>query len=613
LRKGAGVDSVRRPLRGVEIKDDTHAVIRVIGADGKEIPLISSGYPGGMGTDYTNFILQSVREAREEKTNILETFGDDYIFFFGEKPRFLNVAAVLLNSFDFNWEAEFWANYESKLRGTKCAESGAKVYLFYDDNIVEGYMMNASAQKGADIPMQVMLSFVLFVTSIKNVSFVKSDDYPRRPSSFTGEEPFVQVAGLSQERLNPTDVPAWLARAEAIANDSETSEQNRIGRTLPIRSKIVDNVDEWTGDYSHYNLDWARVQKALNEEAKRVQDEFVKKSCQFGVFGNNPGALSGFGLIGPGDSMSFGNLKDAWSAAKRGDMEGVVSNLVTSNVTASFNTPWGTGVATAGTNPEDGAYSDAAWLSKSDLDKSHAGAGAGYYSGGGVGYNPFTGQLPGPAGKPGYYAGAGYFGPNQRGVPGHGSGGAPAGTARQYSAGAWAGWSPGEGGSAGTWSQGTGNPPPGARGNSMFSAGAQASAGVGAYAGAGASINAGARITGGAFIGASGAGGYASGYRPGARSGRPMTASNMYYAAAGASWDPDNGFQWGASKDPTQPVPGQPGGGLFTTQALGGSLDQNKWTPAYEQTGIFQGASTTPYGRVNPKKCSDLRGKEGNV
>jgi len=177
----AGKSNVRRPVRGLEIKEDTFAFLKVVRADNTEIPIIDSSSPTGKSEGgYSNFILQSVQEARMEKNQIVETFGDSYIFFFGESPRFLDVSAVLLNSNDFNWEAEWWENYNKYLRGTKLVEMGARCYLFYDDNIVEGYILGAQAAKTADTPLSVQLTFKFFVTNQSNVSFIGDTNFPTR-------------------------------------------------------------------------------------------------------------------------------------------------------------------------------------------------------------------------------------------------------------------------------------------------------------------------------------------------------------------------------------------------------------------------------------------------
>lgn len=175
---------VRRPLRGLEVKEETFAHLKLVRSDGTEINLLNSSAPGGANPLYANFSLQSVSEARMEKHQIVDTFGEPYLYLFGEQPRFLDVSAVLVDSFDFNWHAEWWENYDLYLRGTRSVELNARTYLFYEDNVVEGYMLQAQTQKTSDTPLSVSLSFRLFVTDYYNVSFVNGADgdvYPLRP------------------------------------------------------------------------------------------------------------------------------------------------------------------------------------------------------------------------------------------------------------------------------------------------------------------------------------------------------------------------------------------------------------------------------------------------
>ena len=195
---------VRRPYRGIEIKDDTYAVMKVLRSDGSAIPLVDSGgermpqagadTKAGSGTSsssnsanrapmattftYSNFIIQSIQDNRQEKSQILETFGDPFIFFFGERPRILNVSGLLMNTRDFNWRTEFWYNYENYLRGTKLVELNARIYLFWDDVLVEGYMLGAQAQDAADMPYHIPFSFSLFVTSHTYLGSIGDDAYP---------------------------------------------------------------------------------------------------------------------------------------------------------------------------------------------------------------------------------------------------------------------------------------------------------------------------------------------------------------------------------------------------------------------------------------------------
>lgn len=172
-------DNVRRPLRGIEIKEDTYGILRAITSTGDEIPLFDSSSPSeengiGRSSHYSNFIIQTIQEQRVEKQQIVETFGEDYIFFFGERPRFLNVSGILLNTKDFNWKSEFWANYDQYLRGTKLVEQNARLYLYFDDVVVEGYIVSAGTQQDSMNPYHLPFQFQMFVCNYAILSTVGS-------------------------------------------------------------------------------------------------------------------------------------------------------------------------------------------------------------------------------------------------------------------------------------------------------------------------------------------------------------------------------------------------------------------------------------------------------
>ena len=331
--------SIRRPFRGIEIKDDTYATLKVITASGEDIPLVASGgeiaaTSGNMTTagskipskikstrknatnSYSNFIIQSISDTRQEKAQFMETFGDTYIFFFGEKPRILTVQGLLFNTLDFNWRTEFWHNYENYLRGTKLVELNARIYLHWDDIVVEGYMLGAKADDVVDLPYHVPFSFDLFVTNHTYLSAIGVDDYPIRPSLASDQiEPLRTSMTLanasdipnsslaaSQEVQNAVNIATTTAMSAGIigtaasmntllssgrANSSSPLPaqmlkdllsagiiaqnatflsilskyfQDQVAprplRTLPLRSKITDNVDEYVGrGIESYNLD----------------------------------------------------------------------------------------------------------------------------------------------------------------------------------------------------------------------------------------------------------------------------------------------------------------------------------------------------------------------
>jgi len=244
----AGRPLARRPVRGIEIKEDTYAYLRVILPNSKSLPLLDSSSPDGQNTSgYTNFILQSVQEERMEKHQIVETFGDAYIFFFGESPRFLNVSAILVNTHDFNWLAEWWHNYENYLRGTKLVELGARCYLFYDDNVIEGYILGAQASTLAEQPYQVSLNFRFFITKYRNVSLHNVEYFPLRSSAHIVEAPeltnadaFTQAAAAYRGSLLGPALVNARDRQSQVVQDAFGNPISEV--PLPQKQKISDII-----------------------------------------------------------------------------------------------------------------------------------------------------------------------------------------------------------------------------------------------------------------------------------------------------------------------------------------------------------------------------------
>lgn len=178
-QSGRGTDEqkVRRPVRGTVLKEETFATMRLVTSGGQNILLTDAGGLEGTRTSrksavYSNFLLQQVNEERMEKQQILETFGEPYIFLFGERARMMTFSGVLINTFDFNWEAEWWENYDKLLRGTKCVENDARVFISYDETLVSGYIIATSSSKAAQERNQVQFQFTMFLTGYSNFSNV---------------------------------------------------------------------------------------------------------------------------------------------------------------------------------------------------------------------------------------------------------------------------------------------------------------------------------------------------------------------------------------------------------------------------------------------------------
>ncbi len=186
---------VRRPIQGIVLKERSPAYLSVIRKDGHPIFLNNSvggqkaiyKAPGGANQSdpkdvlkdrhFTDFTLLEITEERAEKIQVAETFGDHFVFMYGEAPRILAAAGILMNTFDFNWRAEFWENYDKHMRGTKLVEQEAKIYLAWDDVMVGGYMLNAQAKEMASSPHAINFAFSLLVTDYVSLSAINFSIY----------------------------------------------------------------------------------------------------------------------------------------------------------------------------------------------------------------------------------------------------------------------------------------------------------------------------------------------------------------------------------------------------------------------------------------------------
>jgi hypothetical protein len=110
-------------------------------------------------------MLQSVNESRAEKAQVVQTFDNAYIFFYGEQPRTLTISGILLNTEDFAWRYEWWENYNRYFRGTALVRAGHRLRLRWDDITVEGYVLTSSCSEQSEAPYHINLQFQLFLTS----------------------------------------------------------------------------------------------------------------------------------------------------------------------------------------------------------------------------------------------------------------------------------------------------------------------------------------------------------------------------------------------------------------------------------------------------------------
>ena len=143
---------------------------------------------------YTKLILNQVQESHAERSQIIETFGDFYVFMFGERPPTYTFSGFLVNSKNANWVADFMYYYDNFLRGTKCLERQAKTVITYGGRQIEGYILNVSHALDAVSEGAVPINFTVVVTRRNYLGF--SDDFGVTLSSSGVLAEDAELAGL---------------------------------------------------------------------------------------------------------------------------------------------------------------------------------------------------------------------------------------------------------------------------------------------------------------------------------------------------------------------------------------------------------------------------------
>ncbi len=131
----------------------------------------------------SEFFLQDGQETDAEKFQLVETFDLPRIYFSGRRARVWTYSGILMNTSNFQWKNRFLALYERYLRGTRCVEERARVYLIYDDVLREGYLLNATISPSVASLNTVAFSFTMFVTKARILVDVGDTETPEEQRS----------------------------------------------------------------------------------------------------------------------------------------------------------------------------------------------------------------------------------------------------------------------------------------------------------------------------------------------------------------------------------------------------------------------------------------------
>lgn len=147
--------------------------------------------------EFNNFILTDADEEVEEKYQIVQTFGPDFIFLYGPKPRIFTYAGVLYDTIEKPWAAEWqraWDNVQPVygnsgfttsggadtqkgiMAATNVIINGGIARLEYGGSALagdpstqtmvrEGYIIKMSIKRSGDRPNSASFQLAMIVTS----------------------------------------------------------------------------------------------------------------------------------------------------------------------------------------------------------------------------------------------------------------------------------------------------------------------------------------------------------------------------------------------------------------------------------------------------------------
>ena len=267
----------RRPMRGIQLRKETVAYMTILDSKGKNIPLIdqagvpSEKLPGkGETNRYTNFMVKGYQVQRQEKQQLMQTFGEDYIFFFGEQPKVYNIQGILMHTADFNWRNEFVYNYENHLRGTKLAEAGARLYLYQSGILWEGYPLSFNYNEMPSQPYHVEFSFRILVTGETIIDNVGDTLFPTKnyQEYYASEWSFPAILqGYEDSRSVLPERANFIADLAAYIETGTFGREQTFIRDKPLRGKVSDNVDEILGgpalNITYNPVELAKVKRKL--------------------------------------------------------------------------------------------------------------------------------------------------------------------------------------------------------------------------------------------------------------------------------------------------------------------------------------------------------------
>ena len=193
------------------------------------------------------FLLQSVTKPRMERFQIIETFRQARLYFFGERTKVYSITGQVLEAFDsqaaegdtitrdqYRWSTSLQTLYDTALRGSQLAASGNIATLIFEKVLLTGYPLQLQITRSVDSPF---LAQFQMTWAIYNEEFL--DNYSGYQYSLHTDE---KVRNLQKQLTDLIDKIDTLSSLADHYQGSHTSDDYISTYEIPLQQYGVQKM-----------------------------------------------------------------------------------------------------------------------------------------------------------------------------------------------------------------------------------------------------------------------------------------------------------------------------------------------------------------------------------
>lgn len=194
------------------------------------------------------FLLQSVTKPRMERFQIIETFREARLFFFGERTKVYSIIGQVLEAIDsqaaegdtitrdqYRWSTSLQTLYDTALRGSQLANAGNIATLTFEKVLLTGYPLQLQITRSVDSPY---LAQFQMTWAIWDEQFL--DNYSGRQYELNTSE---IVRNLQKQLTDLIDKIDTLGSLADHYEGSHTSEDYTLTYDIPLQQYSLDKAN----------------------------------------------------------------------------------------------------------------------------------------------------------------------------------------------------------------------------------------------------------------------------------------------------------------------------------------------------------------------------------